>query len=67
MDVKKIIYVDADQVVRSDLKELNDMNLRGAPYAYTPFCDDNKEMDGFRFWKHGFWQSHLKGLPYHIR
>ena len=36
------------QVVRVDLKELIDMPLDGAPYAYTPFCDDRREMDGFR-------------------
>lgn len=36
------------QIVRADLKELNDMDLHGAPYAYTPFCDSRKEMDGFR-------------------
>ena len=29
LDVDKIIYVDADQVVRSDLKELWDMDLHG--------------------------------------
>lgn len=23
-------------------------------------------MDGFRFWKQGFWETHLKGKPYHI-
>ena len=37
------------QIVRADLKELNDMDLHGAPYAYTPFCDSRKEMDGFRY------------------
>ncbi len=31
--------------------ELYDMNLKGRPLAYTPFCDNNKEMDGYRFWK----------------
>ena len=36
------------QIVRVDLKELLDMPLDGAPYAYTPFCDDRREMDGFR-------------------
>ena len=36
------------QIVRTDLKELNDMSLDGAPYAYTPFCDSRTEMDGFR-------------------
>ena len=36
------------QIVRTDLQELYDLNLGGAPYGYTPFCDDRKEMDGFR-------------------
>merc|ERR1712226_698374 len=29
LNVKKIIYVDADQVVRGDLKELWEMDLKG--------------------------------------
>ena len=41
-------FITLFQIVRADLKELNDMNLHGAPYAYTPFCDSRKEMDGFR-------------------
>jgi len=24
------------------------MDLNGAPYAYTPFCNDRKEVEGFR-------------------
>ncbi|KAI6078726.1 UDP-glucose:glycoprotein glucosyltransferase 2 [Aix galericulata] len=51
--VDKVIFVDADQIVRSDLKELRDLDLKGAPYGYTPFCDSRKEMDGYRFWKSG--------------
>ncbi|XP_012274348.1 UDP-glucose:glycoprotein glucosyltransferase isoform X2 [Orussus abietinus] len=66
LDVKKIIFVDADQVVRADLKELATLDLEGAPYAYTPFCDSRKEMDGFRFWKQGYWRNHLQGRSYHI-
>ena len=66
LNVKKIIFVDADQVVRADLTELRDMDLDGAPYGYTPFCDDKKEMEGFRFWKSGYWASHLAGRKYHI-
>ncbi|KAH0624482.1 hypothetical protein JD844_031968 [Phrynosoma platyrhinos] len=62
----KIIFVDADQIVRSDLKELRDIDLKGAPYGYTPFCDSRKEMDGYRFWKSGYWASHLGGKKYHI-
>ena len=66
LSLNKVIFVDADQVVRSDMKELWHMDLKGAPYAYTPMCDSNKEMEGFRFWKQGFWKDHLAGKPYHI-
>lgn len=55
------IFVDADQIVRADLKELRDLDLGGAPYGYTPFCDSRREMDGFRFWKSGYWRNHLQG------
>ena len=48
LDVQKIIFVDADQIVRTDLQELQDFDLEGAPYGYTPFCESKKEMDGFR-------------------
>ena len=42
------------------------MDLGGAPYGYTPFCDSNTEMEGFRFWKQGYWRNHLAGRKYHI-
>ncbi|XP_077609991.1 UDP-glucose:glycoprotein glucosyltransferase 2 isoform X2 [Crocuta crocuta] len=64
--VDKIIFVDADQIVRHDLKELRDFDLEGAPYGYTPFCDSRTEMDGYRFWKKGYWASHLLRRKYHI-
>jgi len=66
LDVKKILFVDTDQIVRADLTELRDLDLNGAPYGYTPFCDSNKDMEGFRFWKQGYWRNHLAGRPYHI-
>ncbi|XP_022095271.1 UDP-glucose:glycoprotein glucosyltransferase 1-like isoform X2 [Acanthaster planci] len=66
LDVKKIIFVDADQIVRADLQELANLNLQGAPYGYTPFCASRREMDGFRFWNSGYWKSHLAGRKYHI-
>ncbi|KAG5641244.1 hypothetical protein DXG03_005668 [Asterophora parasitica] len=66
MDLKKVIFVDADQIVRADLKELVDLDLHGAPYGYTPMGDDNTDMEGFRFWKTGYWKDFLKGRPYHI-
>ncbi|KAE8604939.1 hypothetical protein XENTR_v10014902 [Xenopus tropicalis] len=64
--VDKFIFVDADQIVRTDLKELREFNLDGAPYGYTPFCESRREMDGYRFWKSGYWASHLAGRKYHI-
>ncbi|KAJ4784375.1 UDP-glucose:glycoprotein glucosyltransferase 1 [Rhynchospora pubera] len=66
ISLRKVIFVDADQVVRADMGELYDMDLKGRPLAYTPFCDNNKDMDGYRFWKQGFWKDHLRGRPYHI-
>jgi len=66
LDVRRVIYVDADQVVRGDLRELWDMDLEGAPYGYVPFCDSRPETLGYQFWRHGYWKDHLRGRPYHI-
>lgn len=52
--------------MRADLKELWDLDLQGAPYAYTPFCSSREETLGYQFWRGGFWQTHLMGRPYHI-
>merc|ERR1712151_1130179 len=46
--------------------ELWNMDLQGAPYGYTPFCDSNKDTLGFQFWRQGYWANHLQGKPYHI-
>ncbi|VDN32493.1 unnamed protein product [Gongylonema pulchrum] len=67
LDVRKIIFVDADLIVRTDLMELMELDLGGAPYGFTPFCDSRSSMDGFRFWKKGYWANHLAGRKYHIR
>jgi UDP-glucose:glycoprotein glucosyltransferase len=66
LSLDKVIYVDADQVVRADLAELWEMDLGGAAYGYAPFCDSNEETLGFQFWRQGYWADHLKGRPYHI-
>ncbi|GME71944.1 unnamed protein product [Ambrosiozyma monospora] len=67
-DLEKVIFVDSDQIIRTDLKELVDLDLEGAPYGYTPMCDSRTEMEGFRFWKTGYWKRTLydQGLKYHI-
>ncbi|CAI5520739.1 unnamed protein product [Closterium sp. Naga37s-1] len=66
LSLQKVIFVDADQVVREDMGRLYDMPLHGHPLAYTPMCDNNRDMEGYRFWKQGFWRDHLRGKPYHI-
>lgn len=66
LSLDKVIFVDADQIVRTDMRELVDLDLNGAPYGFTPMCDSRVEMEGFRFWKQGYWKSYLRGLPYHI-
>jgi len=66
LSLDKVIFVDADQIVRTDMIELVNHDLKGAPYGFTPMCDSRTEMEGFRFWKQGYWQRFLAGLPYHI-
>lgn len=66
LEIDRVIFVDSDQIVRTDLQELVDLDLRGAPYAYTPMCNDREETKGFRFWDTGYWKDSLRGRPYHI-
>ncbi|KAI4199522.1 MAG: hypothetical protein LQ350_004588 [Teloschistes chrysophthalmus] len=66
LNLDKVIFVDADQIVRTDMYDLVQHDLNGAPYAFTPMCDSRTEMEGFRFWKQGYWKTFLRGLPYHI-
>ncbi|KAI1880384.1 hypothetical protein JX265_002005 [Neoarthrinium moseri] len=66
LSLDKVIFVDADQIVRTDMIDLVNHDLQGAPYGFTPMCDSRTEMEGFRFWKQGYWANYLRGLPYHI-
>ncbi|KAK7746027.1 killer toxin resistant protein [Cytospora paraplurivora] len=66
LSLDKVIFVDADQIVRTDMYDLVQHDLEGAPYGFTPMCDSRVEMEGFRFWKQGYWATYLRGLPYHI-
>ncbi|KAI9707078.1 MAG: hypothetical protein M1836_000038 [Candelina mexicana] len=66
LDLDKVIFVDADQIVRTDMYDLVLFPLDNAPYGFTPMCDSRTSMEGFRFWKQGYWASFLRGLPYHI-
>ena len=66
LDLDKVIFVDADQIVRTDMYELVTHDLHGAPYGFTPMGDSRTSMEGFRFWKTGYWANFLRGKPYHI-
>lgn len=66
LDLSKVIFVDADQIVRADLKELVDTDLQGAPYGFPPMGNDSYDMDNFRFWESGYWENFLQGKPYPI-
>ncbi|KAK4156839.1 UDP-glucose:glycoprotein glucosyltransferase [Chaetomidium leptoderma] len=66
LSLDKVLFVDADQIVRTDMHDLVTHDLAGAPYAFAPMCDSRTEMEGFRFWKTGYWANYLKGHPYHI-
>lgn len=65
-NLDKVIFVDADQIVRTDMMDLNEIDLEGAPYGFTPMCDSREEIEGFRFWKQGYWKNYLGPLKYHI-
>lgn len=75
LNLDKIIYIDSDQIVRTDLQELMDMQFsNNAPYAFPPYCNSRPEMEEYRFWEHGYWNDILTkkrwkhgqpSLPYH--
>lgn len=67
LDLERVIYIDSDQIVRTDLVELMRMDFGDAPYAFTPFCESRKETEPFRFWKQGYWKDRLGDKwKYHI-
>eukprot|EP00933_Yihiella_yeosuensis_P041363 TRINITY_DN35755_c0_g1_i1.p1 TRINITY_DN35755_c0_g1~~TRINITY_DN35755_c0_g1_i1.p1 ORF type:complete len:645 (-),score=141.04 TRINITY_DN35755_c0_g1_i1:114-1883(-) len=37
-EVKRVLFIDADQIVRADVKELWDTNLGDSVYGMVPFC-----------------------------
>jgi UDP-glucose:glycoprotein glucosyltransferase len=59
----KILFLDV--LFPMDLKKV--IFVDADPYGYTPMGDDNKEMEGYRFWKTGYWKEFLGEMPYHIR
>jgi UDP-glucose:glycoprotein glucosyltransferase len=54
LNLDRVIYVDSDQIVRTDLIELMRMNFEKDPFADTAFCDSRPETNPFRFWRAGW-------------
>lgn len=66
-NLSRVIYIDADAVVRGDLMRLMKMDLKGMPYGFVPFCTSRKEMSKYHFWTKGYWKKHLGSTQkYHI-
>ena len=42
------------------------LDLKGRPYAFTPFCTSRKEMTSYQFWRKGYWKNRLGKKKYHI-
>jgi UDP-glucose:glycoprotein glucosyltransferase len=38
LQVQRILFIDADQIVRANVKELWDIDLKGRVYGFVPFC-----------------------------
>jgi UDP-glucose:glycoprotein glucosyltransferase len=66
VDLKRVIFVDADQVIRDDLHKLYTIDLKEHVYGLTAFGNSRKEAEGYRFWKSGYWKEFLQGRPYFI-
>lgn len=65
--LEKVIFVDADQIARTDLSALANLDLEGAAYGFPPMCESRDDMEGYRFWKQGYWKEVLQeDLKYHI-
>ena len=66
--VSRVIFVDADQIVQSDIAALYATDLHGRAVGFVPLCVANARNSTrrFRFWDSGHWRSHLDGKPYHI-
>jgi UDP-glucose:glycoprotein glucosyltransferase len=69
MNLTRVIYLDADAVVRGDLIRLMKADLKGHPYGFVPFCTSRREMEKYQFWTKGYWKRRLTEMgkkQYHI-
>lgn len=55
-DVHKIVVIDADSLVLSDLSQVC-WNLNGSAYGFVPMCEDRPLNQ--KFWHTGYWEKVL--------
>ncbi|KAI3406722.2 KRE5 [Candida oxycetoniae] len=58
-DLERVIFMSCEQICRSDLIELVNMDLEEAPYAFATRGDSRLNMDKFKFWRQGYWADML--------
>merc|ERR1712187_644794 len=51
--VKRLLFIDADQIVRADVKELWDFNLGNKVYGFVPLCGSGAKQGGRFGWGGG--------------
>lgn len=62
--VDKIIVLDVDLIVNTDLADLVGLDLHGNIYGFAQMCEDRPNSE--KFWHHGYWKNVLKDeLHYH--
>jgi UDP-glucose:glycoprotein glucosyltransferase len=64
--IRRLVYIDSDQVMRGDVAELARIDMKERVYGFVPFCESRRESIPLQFWKSGYWEDYLRGLPYHI-
>lgn len=49
--VDKLIFMDADQIVKEDIRKLYEFDLKGKPYALVPHCNYQETFNKSPFWR----------------
>lgn len=57
MDLQKVIVIDVDLIVQTDLYDLVEEDMHDAVYGLSPMCETRPEKE--IFWKQGYWKNVL--------
>lgn len=64
-EVKRVICIDPDQLVRCDLRPLAFQDIGRVAYALAPICESGNKSESHRYWKTNSWQEQLNGAKFH--